>query len=90
MNFLQLALRRPLSVVVAGANVNDHKLLNETLSTIVVDRPASTQGEEHLCMDARYANEESRDTAEDHGYEPHIRPLDPEKKLFLLYHVISA
>lgn len=70
----------PLSAVVAGANVNDHKLLNETLSKIVVDRPDSASGDEHLCMDAGYANQESRDTAEDHGYEPHIRPLDPEKK----------
>lgn len=70
----------PLSVVVAGANVNDFNLLNETLSEVVVDRPEPGQTEENLCLDAGYANEQSRNTAEDHGYEPHIRPSKTEKK----------
>jgi hypothetical protein len=46
----------------------------------VIDRPGTGETEENLCLDAGYANEESRNTAEDHGYDPHIRPLNPEKK----------
>jgi putative transposase len=71
----------PLSVVLAGANVNDHKLLDETLSKIVIDRPdGSSSHEQNLCLDRGYDNEQSRESAEDHGFEPHIRPIHEEKK----------
>ena len=39
----------PLSVVVAGANVHDTKLLALTLESIVVERPADAI--ENLCLD---------------------------------------
>lgn len=70
----------PLSAVVAAANVNDHRLLNETLSTVVLERPESWDVRQNLCLDAGYDNKMSRETAEDHGYEPHIRPIREEKK----------
>ena len=39
----------PLSVCVAGANVNDHLLLAATLDAIVVERPQPTEEEpQHL------------------------------------------
>ena len=40
----------PLGVVVAGANVNDFKLLRSTIESMVVGRPES---EQHLCLDKR-------------------------------------
>ena len=41
----------PLSVVLAGANVNDFKLLRSTIESVVVERPAC---EQHLCLDKGY------------------------------------
>ena len=46
----------PLSIVVAGANVHDAKLLEATLDAIVVERPQPTEEEpQHLCLDKGYA-----------------------------------
>jgi putative transposase len=43
----------PLSVVIAGANVPDFKLLEATLEAIVVARPEPTEeAPQHLCLDA--------------------------------------
>jgi putative transposase len=42
----------PLGVVVAGANINDHKLLAETLDAIVVRRPkVEPKQPQGLCLD---------------------------------------
>ena len=47
-----------LSIVIAPANVNDHKLLEETLDSIVVERPkASCAKPQHLCLDKDYDKE---------------------------------
>ena len=47
----------PLSIVVAGANVHDAKLLEATLDAIVVERPQPTEEEpQHLCLDKGYDN----------------------------------
>ena len=38
--------------MIAGANVPDFKLLEETLDAIVVERPAPTEEAlQHLCLD---------------------------------------
>jgi putative transposase len=42
----------PLSVVIAGANVPDFKLLEATFDAIVIERPEPTeQAPQHLCLD---------------------------------------
>ena len=47
----------PLSLVVAGANVHDTKLLEATLAAIVVEGPQPTdQAPQHLCLDKGYDN----------------------------------
>lgn len=47
----------PLSVVVAGANVHDTKLLRATLDAVVVERPTPTsERPQHLCLDKGYDN----------------------------------
>ena len=71
----------PTGVVIAGANVNDHKLLKATIAAIVVDRPEPTDGEpQHLCLDKGYDYPVTREVVAKHGYMPHIRSRGEEKK----------
>ena len=64
----------PLSIVVAGANVHDAKLLEATLDAIVVERPQPTEEEpQHPCLDKGYDNPSGRGAAAGHGYREHIR-----------------
>lgn len=71
----------PLSVIVAGANRHDTKLLEATLDAIVVQRPAPTEERpQHLCLDKGYDNPTGREAAQKHGYTPHIRRIGEEKK----------
>ncbi len=67
----------PLSVVVAGANVHDTKLLALTLDSIVVERPDA--GIEHLCLDKGYDNPTGHGAVAAHGYQVHIRRIGEEK-----------
>jgi putative transposase len=71
----------PLGVVIAAANVNDQKLLRETIEAIVVDRPQPTQAQpQNLCLDAAYDNPTGREAASKAKYTPHIRRVKEEKK----------
>ena len=67
----------PLSVVVAGANVHDTKLLAITLDSMVVERPEA--GIEHLCLDKGYDNPSGHEAVAAHGYRGHIRRIGEEK-----------
>lgn len=70
----------PLGVVVAAANVNDHKLLERTIESIVVERPQPTEQEpQHLCLDKGYDNAASEAVLEEYEYTPHIRRIGEEK-----------
>ncbi len=70
----------PLSVVVAGANVHDTKLLRQTLENIVVARPDGPgKSPENLCLDKGYDNPTGRAAAADGGYWAHIRRIGEEK-----------
>ena len=67
-------------MVVAGANVNDHKLLDATIEAVVVRRPQPTAEQpQHLCLDKAYDNAPSREVAARHAYTPHIRPVKEEQ-----------
>jgi putative transposase len=71
----------PLSVVLAAANVNDQKLLQETIEAIVIERPEPTaQTPQHLCLDAGYDNPTGREAAAAGKYTPHIVPVKKEKR----------
>jgi len=63
-------------VVVAGANINDFKLLRQTLESVVISRPAYTQ---HLCLDKGYDNAIGYLESLINGYQPHIRQIGEEK-----------
>ena len=70
----------PLSIVVAGANVHDAKLLEATLDAIVVERPQPTEEEpQHLCLDKGYDNPTGHQAAAAHNYQAHIRRIGEEK-----------
>jgi putative transposase len=70
----------PLSVVTAGANVHDTKLLAETLDAIVLERPQPTSEEpQHLCLDKGYDNPTGHEAVENRSYTPHIRRIGEEK-----------
>ncbi len=66
--------------MVAGANVNDHKLLEATIEAIVVGRPDPQEVEQHLCLDRGYDNEASHGVVEERGYVGHIRPVGEDRR----------
>lgn len=67
----------PLAAVIAGANVPDFQLLDETIRAVVADRPDPAEVEQHLGLDAGYDNAPAREVVEGHGYVGHIRPARP-------------
>jgi putative transposase len=71
----------PIGLAVAGANRHDMKLVKETLSNIVVERPHPTPEEkQNVCMDAGYDYEAVRDTLLEFGFTAHIRARGEEAK----------
>jgi putative transposase len=64
----------PLGGGIAGANVPDFKPLEETIRAVVVERPDPAEVEQHLCLDAGFANTTVREVVEKHKYVGHIRP----------------
>jgi putative transposase len=70
----------PLGAVVAGANVHDTKLLNQTIEAIVVARPEPTaNAPQNLCLDKGYDNPTGHTTVAKQNYTPHIRRIGEEK-----------
>jgi putative transposase len=71
----------PLGVVVAGANRNDHLLLEDTLASIPEACPlAPAEIEQGLWLDKGYDFDEIHGQVRRHGYVPHIVPRDAEKE----------
>lgn len=70
----------PLSMVMAGANVPDMKLLDETIRSIVVRRPRPTaEKPQNLCLDKGYDNPTGQAAVKKHHYTGHIRRIGEEK-----------
>jgi putative transposase len=69
----------PLSIIAAGANRNDHKLMRETIEGIVTERPTpSTEARQHLCLDKGYDYNEPRALAAEFGFTLHLRTRGEE------------
>jgi len=69
-----------LGLAIAGANVNDFKLVEATLDSIPIKRPRSTRRRrQHLCLDKGYDYEDVRDVTNRRGYTAHIRTRGEEK-----------
>jgi transposase len=63
----------PLGAAVAGANVHDQKLVQETLDSIPVRRPPLTRRRrQHLCLDQGYVGEPVRRLLRRRRYTPHL------------------
>jgi putative transposase len=70
----------PLSIVVAGANIHDSKLLEDTIEAIVVERPEPTEDSpQNLCLDKAYDNPTGHRVVPAYGYQGHIRRIGEEK-----------
>jgi putative transposase len=64
----------PVGVVIAGANVNDHLLMGETLDALPVTRPKPTKrSPQHLCLDKGYDYAAPRTLAKERGFILHLR-----------------
>jgi putative transposase len=70
----------PLGVVIAGANVLDWKLLDETIRAVVVERPDPEELEQHLSLDAGFDVPTGHEVTETHGYVGHIRPVREDRR----------
>lgn len=65
----------PLAVITVAANVNDHIALPDLLDNPVIVRPQPTTAKpQHLCLDAAFDNEPTRDTLCRENYQGHIAP----------------
>jgi transposase len=63
----------PLSLIVAGANQYDVKLLAQTLDAIVIRRPRPTKRRpQNLCVDKGYAGRPAEQQMQGRGYIPHV------------------
>jgi len=63
----------PLSLIVAGANRHDVKLLAQTLDAIIVPRPRPTKRRpQNLCVDKGYAGKPADKQMRERGYIPHV------------------
>ena len=70
----------PLSVVAAGANVHDTKLLADTLDAIILEWPQPMpEDPQHLCLDKAYDNPTGHHAAAERNYTAHIRRIGEEK-----------
>ena len=69
----------PLAVVIAGANINDHKLLQATINAIVIQRPDPEQVLQHLCLDKAYDNKATHALCAETCYVAHVRRIGEEK-----------
>ena len=66
----------PVGLAVDGANRPDMKMVEETLESIPVERPAPTpEGPQGLCLDLGYAYDEVREIAEEFEFTTHL-PAD--------------
>jgi len=72
----------PTGAAVAGANVHDTRLLDETLESREKVAPAvEEEVEEHLCLDKAYDSADIRRFAEDvYSYTAHIRSRGEEQR----------
>jgi putative transposase len=65
-----------------GANRHDSKLLEPTINSIPIERPEPTRKQpQGLCLDRGYDYQSVRETANKHGFTPHIRSRGEELAL---------
>jgi len=69
----------PVGLAVDGANRHDMKMVRETLESIIVERPESTEEQpQGICLDKGYDYEEVRTIVDVFGFTAHIRSRGEE------------
>ncbi len=69
----------PIGVAMDGANRNDMKLVRATIESLVVARPAPSEGRpQGMCLDKGYDYSEVRETLAAFGFTAHIRSRGEE------------
>jgi putative transposase len=62
-----------MGVAVDGANRPDGKMVEETLASIPIERPAPTpERQQHLCLDKAYVGDEIADLAREFEFTLHV------------------
>jgi putative transposase len=71
----------PVGLAVEGANRHDKKLVEATLESIPVERPAPTAEEpQGMCLDKGYDYDDTRDLVREFGFTAHVRARGEEAK----------
>ena len=71
----------PIGLDVAGANVNDFKLLERTIASIPIERPEPTgERPQGLCLDKGYDYPEVYELVAEFGFTAHVRARGEEAK----------
>jgi putative transposase len=71
----------PIGLAVAGANVNDFKLLEQTIASIPIERPQPTAEQpQGLCLDKGYDYPEVYELVAEFGFTAHVRARGEEAK----------
>ena len=70
----------PLGIVVSGANTPDGKLLEATLDSLPIERPAPQTTPQHLSLDKAYSDAPSAEMVQARAYEIHVPDKANAKK----------
>ena len=72
----------PIGLAIDGANRNDCKLAEPTISSIPIPRPApSAHAPQGVCLDKAYDHDFVRELLVDAGFTPHIRSRGEEARI---------
>lgn len=71
----------PVGLAVEGANRHDKKLVEATLESIPVARPAATaEAPQGMCLDKGYDYDDTRELVQEFGFTAHVRARGEEAK----------
>lgn len=71
----------PIGIEVAGANVNDFKLLSKTIASVPIARPQATEDRpQGLCLDKGYDFREIYELVAEFGFTAHVRSRGEEAR----------
>jgi len=71
----------PIGVATDGANRNDCKLTEPTISSVPIERPEPTaEAPQGVCLDKAYDHDFVRELLADLGFTPHIRSRGEEAR----------
>jgi len=78
----------PLSIATKGTNLRDSKLLDQTLTKVVVPRPEVTgwKTKQYLCLDAGYVGYPVSKIAQKHSYYARVTSRAEERMRTIQYH----